>query len=180
MKRTILIPFLAIVLVSLAAGAAFAQTGSAATAEPGDELDVPGEADGDVAPADALGPEADPALYAVGALGASNLYATYFLLGTLADGYATDAYTVSFADELARDVIGLSESSVDVLEELLTDDGLVGEDRRLVREMIRAHTLLINQAWGLISYIEDAEDTDDWFRYRRAAWELITELLQIE
>ena len=48
--------------------------------------------------------EDDPALYAVGALGASNLYTTYFLLGTLADGYATAAYTASFADELARDV----------------------------------------------------------------------------
>jgi len=52
----------------------------------------------------------DPALYAVGALGASNLYTSYFLLGTLADGYATAAYTAQFADELARDVIGLNES----------------------------------------------------------------------
>lgn len=124
--------------------------------------------------------ETDPALYAVGAIGASNLYTTYFLLGTLADGYATAAYTARFADELARDVIGLSESSIDVLEELLEDDNLVGDDRDLVSEMIRAHDLLINQAWGLISYVEDPNDTDDWFRYRRAAWELITELLGIE
>ena len=35
----------------------------------------------------------DPALFAVGSLGASNLYTSYFLLGTLADGYATAAYT---------------------------------------------------------------------------------------
>ncbi len=124
--------------------------------------------------------EDDPALYAVGALGASNLYTTYFLLGTLADGYATAAYTASFADELARDVIGLNESSIEVLEDLLDDDGLLDEDRTLVKEMMEAHSLLINQAWGLIAYIEDSSDTDDWFEYRRAAWDAITELLGIE
>ncbi|MFW5689126.1 MAG: hypothetical protein ACOC1U_06070 [Spirochaetota bacterium] len=122
----------------------------------------------------------DPALYAVGALGASNLYTTYFLLGTLADGYATAAYTASFADELARDVIGLNESSIEVLEGLLRDEEVVGDDRMLVEEMVRAHELLINQAWGLIAYIEDDSDTDEWFEYRRAAWELITDLLDIE
>ena len=124
--------------------------------------------------------EDDPALYAVGALGASNLYTTYFLLGTLADGYATAAYTASFADELARDVIGLNESSIEVLEDLLDDDGLLDEDRALVKSMIEAHSLLINQAWGLLAYIEDSTDTDEWFEYRRAAWDAITELLGLE
>lgn len=124
--------------------------------------------------------EDDPALYAVGALGASNLYTTYFLLGTLADGYATAAYTASFADELARDVVGLNESAIDVLGDLLDDDELLDDDRALVKEMIEAHSLLINQAWGLIAYVEDSSDTDDWFEYRRAAWDAITELLGIE
>ncbi|MFP4114483.1 MAG: hypothetical protein ACOC2Y_06380 [Spirochaetota bacterium] len=146
-----------------------AQTG-AANAEPGEEVRVPSPA------AD----EADPALYAVGALGASSLYTTYFLLGTLADGYATAAYTASFADELARDVIGLCESDVEVLQRLLADGDLAAEDRTLVADMVRAHQLLINQAWGLIAYIEDPDDTDDWFEYRRATWSQITELLGIE
>ncbi len=119
----------------------------------------------------------DPALYAVGALGVSNLYSTYFLLGTLADGYATGAYTGEFADELARDVIGLSESAVEVLEELADDDGLVDGDRDLLRRMVSAYRLLINQAWGLIAYVEDGTDTEVWFRYRRAAWDEISELL---
>jgi len=135
---------------------------------------------GSVSAVNDLASGADPALYAVGALGASNLYTSYFLLGTLADGYATAAYTASFADELARDVIGLNESSIEVLEDLLVDDGLGGDDRALVRDMIRAHELLTRQAWGLIAYVEDASDTDEWFEYRRAAWELITELLNIE
>lgn len=124
--------------------------------------------------------DADPALYAVGALGASNLYNTYFLLGTLADGYATGAYTRSFAEELARDIIGLSESSVEVLEELSDNDQIVGSDRQLVARMIRAHQLLIQQSWGLIGYIEDGSRTEEWFYYRRLTWEAITEILELE
>lgn len=124
--------------------------------------------------------EEDTALYAVGALGASNLYNTYFLLGTLADGYATAAYTAEFADELARDIIGLNESSMEVLQQLIDQKTVVGEDKQLVLNMITAHELLIGQAWGLISYVEDSSDTEEWFSYRRKAWEIITDILGIE
>ncbi len=122
----------------------------------------------------------DPALYAVGALGASNLYTSYFLLGTLADGYATAAYTAQFADELARDVIGLNESSIEVLGQLLQEASLAGADKALVEDMIRAHELLVDQAWGLLAYVEDSSNTEQWFRYRRQAWELISVLLDIQ
>ncbi len=122
----------------------------------------------------------DPALYAVGALGASNLYTSYFLLGTLADGYATAAYTAQFADELARDVIGLNESSIEVLGQLLRETSLAGADKALVEDMIRAHELLVDQAWGLLAYVEDSSNTEQWFRYRRQAWELISVLLDIQ
>ncbi len=122
----------------------------------------------------------DPALYAVGALGASNLYTSYFLLGTLADGYATAAYTAQFANELARDVIGLNESSIEVLGQLLQEASLAGADKALVEDMITAHELLIDQAWGLLAYVEDSSNTEQWFRYRRQAWELISVLLDIQ
>jgi len=119
----------------------------------------------------------DPALYAVGALGASNLYTSYFLLGTLADGYATAAYTAEFADELANDVIGLNQSSIEVLEQLLSEQSLAASDKDLIREMITAHRLLIDQANGLLAYIDDSADTEQWFRSRKAAWDVITVLL---
>lgn len=122
----------------------------------------------------------DPALYAVGALGASNLYTSYFLLGTLADGYATAAYTAQFADELARDVIGLNESSIEVLEQLLSESSLASADRSLIDDMIDAHGLLIDQAYGLLAYIEDSADTEQWFSSRREAWERIKILLDID
>ena len=132
-----------------------------------------------VAAQSADGATEDPALYAVGALGAANLYTSYFLLGTLADGYATAAYTAQFADELARDVIGLNESSIDVLEQLLKESNLADADKALVEDMITAHELLVDQAWGLLAYVEDSSNTEAWFRYRRQAWELISVLLDI-
>jgi hypothetical protein len=122
----------------------------------------------------------DPALYAVGALGASNLYTTYFLLGTLADGYATAAYTAQFAEELAHDIIGLNEGSIEVLQRLRQEGNLSGSDATLVDDMIAAHELLIQQTWGLLSYVEDSSQTADWFLYRRQSWDLIQELLDIE
>ncbi|TFH04819.1 MAG: hypothetical protein E4H09_03050, partial [Spirochaetales bacterium] len=103
--------------------------------------------------------ENDPALYAVGALGASNLYTTYFLLGTLADGYATAAYTAVFADELARDIIGLNETSIEVLQRMLDETVVNQGDRALVQDMITAHELLIQQTWGLLAYVNDPADT---------------------
>lgn len=134
--------------------------------------------------ADQSGPSADvaddPALYAVGALGASNLYTSYFLLGTLADGYATAAYTAQFADELTRDIIGLNESSIEVLRELASEPTLATGDKALLDDMITAHDLLIKQAWGLLAYVDDSENTEEWFKYRRQAWELISSLLDIE
>ena len=122
----------------------------------------------------------DPALYAVGALGASNLYTTYFLLGTLADGYATAAYTAEFAQDLAHDIIGLNESAIDVLNELAEAGNLNANDLLLVEDMITAHQLLIRQTWGLLSYVEDPSQTDEWFQYRREAWALIRELLNMD
>ena len=122
----------------------------------------------------------DPALYAVGALGASNLYTSYFLLGTLADGYATAAYTPQFADELARDVIGLNESAIEVLRQLNSESTLAGADRQLVEDMIAAHEKLIEQAFGLLAYVSDSSDTEQWFSARRQAWEMISELLDIQ
>lgn len=124
--------------------------------------------------------EQDPALYAIGALSASNLYNTYFLLGTLADGYASAAYPASFTRDLTQDVISLSESAVEVLELLSESPDLVPEDQQLVGQMISAHNLLIDQAWGLISFIADSDDTDDWFTYKELAWQEITTILGIQ
>ena len=122
----------------------------------------------------------DPALYAVGSIGASNLYTTYFLLGTLADGYATAAYTAAFAEELTRNVIALGETSIDVLRSLAAEESVAEADRLFITRMVEAHELLIRQAWGLLVYVEDPSQTADWFRYRLAAWALISDLLGLE
>jgi len=67
-----------------------------------------------------------------------------------------------------------------VLEQLLRESSLAGADKALVEDMITAHELLVDQAWGLLAYVEDSSNTEQWFRYRRQAWELISVLLDIQ
>jgi hypothetical protein len=44
--------------------------------------------------------------------------------------------------------------------------------------MVEAHELLIRQAQGLLSYIDDPESSEEFQRYRQAAWEKIAAILE--
>lgn len=120
----------------------------------------------------------DPALYAVGALGASNLYSSYVVLATVADGYASRSYSETTARDLAEESIALHESSVAALRRLVDLNVVSASDRGIVADMIEAHELLIRQAEGLMAYIDDPEDSELFQQYREAAWEKISTILE--
>jgi len=122
--------------------------------------------------------EEDPALYAVGALGASNLYSSYVVLATVADGYASASYSDATARDLAEESIALHESSVDALERLVSGNVVSESDRLIIDDMIEAHELLIRQAEGLLVYLDDPERSEQFQRYREAAWEKISTILE--
>ncbi|MFP4374282.1 MAG: hypothetical protein ACLFPO_08115 [Spirochaetaceae bacterium] len=125
-----------------------------------------------------LAQEEDPALYAVGALGASNLYSSYVVLATVADGYASASYSENTARDLAEESIALHESSVDALRRLVDQNVVSASDRAIVADMIEAHELLIRQAEGLMAYLDDPDDFEAFQRYREAAWEKISTILE--
>ncbi|MFP4206978.1 MAG: hypothetical protein ACLFRR_01710 [Spirochaetaceae bacterium] len=122
--------------------------------------------------------EEDPALYAVGTLGASNLYSSYVVLATVADGYASTSYSGATARDLAEESIALHESSVEALDALVEADNLHEDDRRIIGEMIEAHELLVQQAEGLLAYVEEDGSSEEFQRHREAAWEKISEILK--
>jgi hypothetical protein len=122
--------------------------------------------------------EEDPALYAVGALGASNLYSSYVVLATVADGYASASYSENTARDLAEESIALHESSVEALRRLVAENVVSASDRAIVSDMIEAHELLIRQAEGLLSYIDDPDASEQFQQYREAAWEKISTILE--
>ncbi len=120
----------------------------------------------------------DPALYAVGALGASNLYSSYVVLATVADGYASGSYSESTARDLAEESIALHESSVAALRRLVDLNVVSESDRSIVADMIEAHDLLIRQAEGLMTYLDNPENSETFQQYREAAWEKISTILE--
>jgi hypothetical protein len=120
--------------------------------------------------------ESDPVLYALGAVGVSNLYFSYSFLGSVADGVASGVYDPVTASDLTDDAISLNTSSRDVLTGLLDASGLSDDDKRTLEEMIEAHSLLIQEAWGLLSYIDDPSDSEDFRYYRDQAWNAISSL----
>jgi hypothetical protein len=122
--------------------------------------------------------EEDPALYAVGALGASNLYSSYVVLATVADGYASASYSETTARDLAEESIALHESSLEALRRLVDENVVSESDRAIVADMIEAHELLIRQAEGLLSYIDNPDASEQFQRYREAAWQKISAILE--
>lgn len=121
--------------------------------------------------------EEDPQLYALGVVSASNLYFSYLVLGTVADGYAAGGYGADIATRLAEESIALTRSSIDALRMLLSTGSVGGEDRDVLEGLIETHQLLLGQANGLMSYIEDSSQTADFLRYRDQAWQQISRLL---
>jgi hypothetical protein len=122
----------------------------------------------------------DTALYAVGQLGGANLYFTYLTLGTVADGYVGGGYTADTASSLADDAINLSKGAIDSLQRIVDELTISRDDRDTIKKMIASYELLIGQANGLKSYIDDPEQSADYQTYREKAWKSIADLLQIQ
>lgn len=129
------------------------------------------------AQSEGAGGEADPLLYALGAVGVSNLYFSYSFIGSVADGVASGIYDPVTAEALADDAISLNTSSRDVLSNLLENEELAEADQEALATMIEAHDLLIQEAWGLLSFIADPTDSEDFRRYRDEAWAVISSLV---
>jgi len=122
--------------------------------------------------------EYDPALYAVGSLSAGNLYLSYLVLGTVADGYAQGLYDATVATSIVSETIFLNSNAQTSLVELLEQGNLSDEDLGVIANINRVYDLLTNQGEALIRFISDPEDTGDLFQQNReAAWVEISSLL---
>lgn len=125
--------------------------------------------------------EADPSLVAVGSLSASNLYLSYLVLGTIADGYVTGSYDLETTKSIAMETIFLNGNSRDALEELLASEVIAEEEATVVQEMIQSYVVLDNMAQALIQFIDDESDNGAAYQvFRLDAWERISRLLGLE
>ncbi len=134
-----------------------------------------GQSDGSGAP-DAS-EASDPTLRALGAVGISNLYFGYVSLASVADGYASGAYAGETSISLARESMAFHRTARSELQSLLDAGRLAAEERPILQDMIEAHGLLIRQAEGLITFVSNPGESDDFRRFRDEAWQLISGLL---
>jgi hypothetical protein len=124
--------------------------------------------------------EPDPSLVAVGSLSASNLYLSYLVLGTVADGYISGSYDDDTTKSIARETIFLNGNTRSALETLLDSDVIAPEESMVVNEMIQSYVVLDNMARALIAFVDDDEDNGAAYQvFRVEAWERISRLLDL-
>lgn len=123
----------------------------------------------------------DPSLVAVGSLSASNLYLSYLVLGTVADGYVNGSYDLETTKSIARETIFLNGNSRDALQDLLDSQVIAEEEARVVTDMIESYGILDNMAGALLNFIEDEGDNGSAYQmFRKEAWGRISALLGLE
>ena len=174
MKRigAILVMLALITVVGFAQESGGASGGSGAASSGGGAGDTPVASDA-ASSVDA----GDPALVALGAVGMSNLYFGYVGLASVADGYASGAYSAETATSLAEESMAFHRTAREALQNLLDSGTVAEEERPILSQMIRAHGLLIGEAQGLVTFVSSPGDSEDFRRYRDQAWQVISGLL---
>jgi hypothetical protein len=125
--------------------------------------------------------EPDPRMVAVGSLSASNLYLSYLVLGTVADGYKTGSYNEVETRSIALETMFLNGNITDALEDMIKADIIDPAEREVVNEMIQSYVVLDNMARALISFVENEDDNGELYQaFRLEAWNRISDLLDLE
>jgi hypothetical protein len=81
----------------------------------------------------------DDFLYAIGSLGASNLYMTFLTIGLLGDSFEKNVYPAETTKDLIDAIISLTKTSQESLNALVAGGEITGEDRATILEMMQAH-----------------------------------------
>ena len=129
----------------------------------------------------AANPGDDPRLLAIGVLAGQNIYTTYALIGSIADGYAYKAYEPGKVRQLMSDVAEMCQVAVNHLKSV-QDTSLLKEDRAAIETVIEIMTLLRSEANALASYAEsnDPDDLDAYNEARNTVWPKVQAMLQLE
>jgi hypothetical protein len=121
-------------------------------------------------------------LQTIGAMGASALYLSYLSIGTVADGYSSKTYDEKRAADIVSEVLSIIKVNSNYLEKLISERELTGGDVQFARKMISTFKLLTSEGESFIRYTKSQSDEDirQFHGYRKRAWALISELLNLK
>ncbi len=123
----------------------------------------------------------DPALVALGSMGASNLYYSYLTLGAVADGFVNQSYEARVAVSVANEAIYMNNASIQSLSNLAESRRLGQADQEVLLFLIETYQLLNNQARSLITFIgNERDDGSQYQKYRTEVWSRIVNLFGIQ
>ena len=124
-------------------------------------------------------PPAEPVFYALGTVAVSNLYTSFSMLASVADGYAAGSYSAETVRALAEEVLALSGSSRTALEELLATRLVASRDAEILTDMVAVHALISAQARGLLLFVDDPGLRRVYQSARDETWSKLVTLLQV-
>lgn len=121
--------------------------------------------------------DTDPGLVAVGTLSASNLYLSYLVLGTVADGFVNGSYDLDTTRSIILETIFLNGNAQTSLKNLSIGRKITTQDREIVLEMLQSYNILDNMANALIEFIDKEDNGASYQAFRQKAWDNISSLL---
>lgn len=122
-------------------------------------------------------PREDPALVALGSMGAANLYYSYLAIGSIADGFVGGTYQPRVAISVANEAIFMNDTTRKSLEQLAKTGLLAEEDRKIIEYLIGTYDVLNRQARALIRFVSDRND--DGTAYQDARKEALARIVKV-
>ncbi|MCZ8154668.1 MAG: hypothetical protein O9264_01005 [Leptospira sp.] len=121
-------------------------------------------------------------LETLGTVSAQGLYLTYMAIGSLADGFVSQAYDKDTTKTIMESYVGLASICKNQLAKLIREGGLSPDDRQILKEIEGTYEYLIKQGESILRFIETSE-TDELTHFetnRKEAGKRIDKLLNLK
>ncbi|TGN10102.1 hypothetical protein [Leptospira ilyithenensis] len=121
-------------------------------------------------------------LESIGTLSAQGLYLTYMSIGTLSDGFVSQAYDKETTENIMTSYVNLSKICKDQISTLIKEGNLSADDKKFLKEIESTYGYLILQGQAILSYIATSDQTQlkAFESNRLEAWKRITKILDIK
>ncbi|BDA78257.1 hypothetical protein LPTSP3_g11870 [Leptospira kobayashii] len=121
-------------------------------------------------------------LESIGTLSAQGLYLTYMSIGTLSDGFVSQAYDKETTENIMNSYVNLSKICKDQISTLIKEGNLSAEDKKFLKEIESTYGHLILQGQAILGYIATSDQTQlkVFESNRLEAWKKIAKILDIK
>ncbi len=127
-------------------------------------------------------PKTDPALFAIGAVSASDVWTAYMFVAVTADHFVKDGYTRKQVEQLLKSRVGFNGKAVEALEKVATQVKITSGDKNHLRGLVGAYRALDAYSKSVLTYAADKSRANALASEakRKAAWAKVRSALGIK